>query len=588
MPRDNIVHIGRFDELTSVIDRVLTHQAETIFLVLDPEAQIAQNIFNLHLLKREAESVGKEIILVSTDARITALASKASFKVLDAIDFNESLSEAPLITNDSAIEIRTVGARTIRRRLMADILPPEQHTDDAPLELSKESLKIKRFIPEGLKSRSDDTLEEDLGGDTESLTHDFVSRNRRLKLKIPIGALGGVMHFFTSVFGFASSNIVRLFLALGGLGAVVVLIFVFSQILPRVTLSITPQRINDMITLQLVVDSNVSSADLERGIISGQILEERDEKDFVFEASGQVDINEYATGSITIFNEFSSSSQTLVASTRFLSADGQLFRTIETIVVPGATIEGGSIIGSSTSVRVRAAEPGAEYNIGSTTFSIPGFKGTEKYLAFYGKNEDVMSGGFQGVRAVVTQEDLEAAREKLETEFAPIVAGRLRNKIPDHLFVLEDSFSNEIEKIDFDVDGGDFEDSFTVHAIAYARIFLIDEKDITNAIEHYFRTSTEYSKEFELTESQQIDYTVREVDYNRGVASISLDVTQSFSRSIDSAQLSAEILGKNEIEVRQILSQKEELEKAQVRFWPFWVKSVPTDETRITIEIVVE
>jgi len=93
-----------------------------------------------------------------------------------------------------------------------------------------------------------------------------------------------------------------------------------------------------------------------------------------------------ATGIITIYNTYSSSPQTLVKTTRFVSEGGKLFRTTKTIVVPGADASSGKIVPGSTTVEVIASEPGNEYNIGPSTFSIPGFKGTPKYLAFYGES----------------------------------------------------------------------------------------------------------------------------------------------------------------------------------------------------------
>ena len=582
----NIIHVGRFDELATVIDKVVTHDATTLYLVLAPDAGIAQNFFNFQLLKQQADSVGKEIIVVSEDVRIRGIASKAAFAVTSSIDIAEETVENSF-DKTTVFQIRTAVAGNSSRRPIMDIIPPKG-VPKSPT-ISKKALKIKRFVPgkredgfEQIKKSKDRTSSvEYFLSSTRTASH----HKRRPFFSLRLPSLRAVARPLGASAAFMGGNAVKIFLILGGVSAVVVFMFVALQVLPRVTISVTPRSMEDTINFELVVDSNVSSADFERGVIPGQILEEKEERKFTFSASGSVDVDNYAEGSIRVFNEFSSSAQTLVANTRFLSAEGKLFRMVETIVVPGATIEGGKIIASSTFVQVRAAESGDNYNIGPTTFSIPGFKGTEKYLAFYGKNESSMEGGYQGVRAVITAEDIENAREKIENEFVPIIEGRLRNKIPDHLFVLEESFDSDLEELDFSADEGGFEDFFTVRAVARARTFLLEEADVENAVEYQFRNSSQYSKKFELAQTQNIEYVIKEVNYAKGVVSVSLNVKQLFSRSINANTLLAEVLGKSEIEVRQILSSKEELEKAQVRFWPFWVKSVPFDEADVTIEI---
>ena len=59
------------------------------------------------------------------------------------------------------------------------------------------------------------------------------------------------------------------------------------------------------------------------------------------------ELNEKARGSLTVYNEYSSSPQTLVATTRFESPEGKIFRIEKNIVVPGAKIEEGKIIAST-------------------------------------------------------------------------------------------------------------------------------------------------------------------------------------------------------------------------------------------------
>jgi len=100
-----------------------------------------------------------------------------------------------------------------------------------------------------------------------------------------------------------------------------------------------------------------------------------------------------ASGIITAFNEYGSEPQLLIASTRFLSSNGKIFRTTKDVYVPGAQLNDDEIIPSSIDVEVMADYLGAEYNISPSDFTIPGFKGTVKYESLYGKSNTAISGG---------------------------------------------------------------------------------------------------------------------------------------------------------------------------------------------------
>jgi hypothetical protein len=66
------------------------------------------------------------------------------------------------------------------------------------------------------------------------------------------------------------------------------------------------------------------------------------------------------------------------------------------------------------------------------------------------------------------------------------------------------------------------------------------------------------------------------------------EIEQLFARIINIDDISAEVAGKGEVEVRKILSQKKELEKSQVRFWPMWVKAVPNNLEKIEVRVKIE
>lgn len=591
----DVIIIDSFDELASIIDKILTHGGDTIFLAVPRDAYIAQNVLNFQLIKREAESVGRQVIIISSDKRIQSLATQASLKVKD--DTENYLSK-----DGNSLESRK------QTRNVTDIISPENIHKDSSLvtdlrntrvarSISKSSLSEKKQATQnsevyekifGAPSKEEELIEQRSNFSTSVYNSNNRKSLRKKKGKLfsfkilPTKVFLNIFKKSFEVFTLSPFRIITIFLGIVIIGAI---IFVMLQVLPRATVILNPESKKEIITLNLIADSNISSVNLSKGIMPAQVLEEKLEKSFTFSSTGKIDVNEFATGKVTIYNEYSSSPQTLVASTRLVSSTGQLFRITETVIIAGATIEGGKIISNSTIVNVKAAKPGSDSNIGSTTFSIPGFKGTDKYLSFYGESKEKMTGGFTGERVVVTEKDITEAKKKVENEFLPQAAEGLQAKIPEDLIVLEDSFDASLITLDINAQPQDPKNSFTINAVAVARTFLIREEDINNAIAYQFINSLEYSKEFELSDSRNINYTVKEIDYTKGYVEFTMKVDQIFNKKLDAMAILDEIRGKDEIEVRRILSRKSELERAEVRFWPFWVKRIPNNIEDIEIKV---
>jgi hypothetical protein len=142
-------------------------------------------------------------------------------------------------------------------------------------------------------------------------------------------------------------------------------------------------------------------------------------------SSGQQMANDKASGVIIIYNT-SKSSQKLIASTRFESSNGHIFRISQPITIPAAS---GPTPGS-VEAAITADKAGPEYNVGLADFTIPGFKGDPKYNQFYGRSKTPIQGGFSGLKNTVADPDLKAARDKIHTELANNLVNEAKKDIP--------------------------------------------------------------------------------------------------------------------------------------------------------------
>ena len=146
-------------------------------------------------------------------------------------------------------------------------------------------------------------------------------------------------------------------------------------------------------------------------------------------ASGEEQVSEQATGSITIFKT-TAGSERLIKNTRFESPEGLIYRITESVVVPGGTSdEPGQV-----EAEVFADEAGDEYNLGANVrFSIPGFAEggfTELFESIYAVNQNSISGGYDGPRYIVEESDLEEVMSGLHQELQDALAARVDSEKP--------------------------------------------------------------------------------------------------------------------------------------------------------------
>jgi len=169
--------------------------------------------------------------------------------------------------------------------------------------------------------------------------------------------------------------------------------------------------------------------------IAVRVLDETQDISLTYEVTGENSVSgKKASGSVVIYNEYSSSSQTLIATTRLQSTDGKIFRLLKNVVVPGTTNVGGTIQPGAIEAEVVADQAGSDFNIDPTDFKIPGFANGPKFDKFYAKSSSSFSGGTSdgtsGGSAKVTQQDIDSAKAKAEAaindKINSVISGELQ------------------------------------------------------------------------------------------------------------------------------------------------------------------
>lgn len=334
---------------------------------------------------------------------------------------------------------------------------------------------------------------------------------------------------------------------------------------------------------KLTVDVKTQQIDLSSNAIPGTILKEEQKTSQEFPSSGRTTKEARAKGIIRVYNAYSTDPQVLVATTRFVSADGKLFRSSERVTIPGGSYQGGKLQPGFLDIEAEADQPGEEYNIGPSTFSIPGFAGTARYTAFYGKSSDPMKGGFKGETFEVVQKDLNDAENSLKAKLLEAVRVSLTNKVSEEIIILDEAAHKEFSIPVFSAKPGEERVSFVADGAISFEALVFNKSDLENFVKNYI--NSQISKEQELNlKSLKIDYSLETASIDQGKMILNLEITAQIHFKISEKELKEEIMGKPLSQAEEFLAKDPRIAKLEINLWPFWVKKVPQAEDRIKIE----
>ncbi|MFA5355448.1 MAG: hypothetical protein WC302_01840 [Candidatus Paceibacterota bacterium] len=371
------------------------------------------------------------------------------------------------------------------------------------------------------------------------------------------------------------------------LGILAILFFA----LPKAEVSYWPQT--DPLNLETTLTIDVSSQEInvDSRTIPGAFFDKEQTVTEEFQATGHATREGKASGKITVYNEYSTNSQLFVSTTRFVSAEGKVFRTPVAVTIPGGHYEGGKLVPGEKEIEVTADESGPEYNIGATTFSIPGLAGTAKYTKFYAKSSQPMTGGFLAGASFVTEDDIDDAKTSVtgkakdQAEEA-LLSGLGAEEMKDYISI-ENAVNTKIMEESSSALKNQEAGSFTYRAKARSRTMVFKKDDLKEFAKQFLESKmTEGMAIYE--ESIEIDYVQESINIDSGKIIISAVISAKSYLEIDENNLRSLIAGKSLAGSKVIAENQIGVTKAEVDFWPFWVKTAPNNQDKIEVQMKID
>lgn len=288
--------------------------------------------------------------------------------------------------------------------------------------------------------------------------------------------------------------------------------------------------------------------------------------------------NDPAQGQITIYNA-QPTPQQLIKNTRFSTPDGLIFRIHDSITVPaGTATTPGTLV-----VTAYADAGGDKYNVGATTFKLPGLAGTKASDLVYAKSVGAMTGGFSGTRPSVSQTTKDAKATELQTELTKSLDTDIKAKIPQGYVLVPGASFMTFEQ---QPSGSSASGSVDVKEKGTLTAVLLPSDSLAKAIA--YRVIGTYSGQpVSLASVDSLKLApaggVAPVAGSPFTFTLTGDVTIVWN--VDQSKIAGAVAGKTRDSAQVVLSGFPEVDKAVLVLRPFWASTFPQDPTHITVTV---
>lgn len=536
------VFVDRNEPVAAVVEKILAETDADIILVVPRNARIAETLSNFHLLNREADGAGKRLTIESVDEEVLALAKAAKIPAshpLFSPTGSRSLSDIVPAADEERKPMKRKPARSARpsRGSKKFAFRPETPEEEEMVAEAEVIEREEEFAPK-IKEK------------TKRLRHRRLPR-RSLTVVVLVAALFAFSVWAAGAF--------------------------FSRAEIKINFAETPWEGE----VEILATKAVAEVDVNGRIIPAEVFRDKRNLTQFFPATGRSEVSEKAKGRLIIYNAYSSQPQILVATTRFETPDGKIYRLDNRVVVPGAEIKDGKIVPRSIEAAVTADKAGEEYNVGPVEkLTIPGFKGTARYQGFYGALPEGASGGFVGEKAIPTDADIAAAKDKMTAILRSSLESNLLSGRPAEFKIPLGASEMEVSKMSVNKTTDD-KGNFGIIGVAEFRAIGFREADLNTIL---LDVASQEHPEMDFR-SLEVDYANVRPAYDKGELRFLATARGELAPTFSAEEFKAQVAGENLNSVRSRILKLPRLTDAKVSVWPVWLRRLPDDPAKITLTL---
>jgi hypothetical protein len=327
-------------------------------------------------------------------------------------------------------------------------------------------------------------------------------------------------------------------------------------------------------------DSNTGTLPFDLVVINGT-------ENTTVKTLGEKNVSSSATGTVVIYNAFSSAPQSLNIDTRLEGSNGKIYKTLTKTTVPGMDKDGtpGSIV-----VKIYGSAAGTDYNSAPLDFKIFGFKGTPKYAKIYARSSGDITGGFIGQAPDMSNSDNAVAISSLTTTLQAKLLAQAINQIPSGFILFKDAVfldTNDIngqQNISSTYDKNNNMTTVTLTGTLYGILF--NEQKLTQKIAEDSINKYDGSDVY-ISNIRDLVFTLTNKDNtsfdNLQTINFNLSGPAKIVWRLDVDKFIGDLLGKSKSDFNKILSEYPNIDSATLTTSPIWRTSIPDQAKNIKV-----
>lgn len=556
--KKDTVYIDNDDEITSITDKVQSANSQIVALVLPKRCTVLQSTVNMKILNRGAQSAGKKVVLITSEAALMPVAGAAGVFVAKTLQ-SKPIVPQQLLVNDDVVDTVT--------------------EDDPSIDPSKTLAELAgaAAIIDGSKDNPEDQPIE-LGDDPELKDEKAVTNNnakkdpnkKNKKLSIP---------------NFESFR-VKLFLGVIVLILLVAGWYVATNVLPRAIVTVITEKNTIPVSMSLTANTSATTIDADKKIVPAQTktLEKTETKKF--QSTGEKDAGTRASGSVYFVNcnkddKLSDTPRTVPSGTG-VSSGGLTFITQEEVVVQPSGFSGNNCKSDkpSAEVKVVASEGGDKYNVSARTYTVAG------YPTMTAKDTAGMSGGTTKIVKTVSQTDCDNAKNELLNASTEPYRKELTTQLQAAgLTPVTDTFSVTSSKANCSPAVGAEAIESTASVTFKASMIGINTAGLEQLVNSEATKSIEGSQEIIDSGVKSASLTVKERQANGDIV---IDYKSDAQTGIkqDADMIAKSIAGKKRGDTQSYIRSLPGVSDVRVDYRPAWVSRTPKNVKHITVKFV--
>ncbi|MFA5925298.1 MAG: hypothetical protein WC831_00025 [Parcubacteria group bacterium] len=367
---------------------------------------------------------------------------------------------------------------------------------------------------------------------------------------------------------------------------VMVAIFVANYTLARVYITIHPKIDKKSSEIGLTVDIKSEKPDFSNMILPGKIVESQGEITKKTDSVSEQKIEDFAKGTVKIKNIWKKDF--------FLQTGAQLVQG-ESPESVGATTKNIFILDHEVNVlangeidaAVTAKNKGAVGNIPRGKFY---FLRMSKWNRerIWAENTENFSGGEKIIR-IATQDDINRAFQAAAEELGKKEIEKMTAELETVQKISPGFTRVEIMESRASIEPKTETENFEVTVKGKVSTIVYNEKDLREMAIERFKNQIGSSQEIESIDEGSIKYELTDISGNDGKANVKITIPAILMAKLPSKILEKKsIVGYNGAALQERYAKFPEISSIDVKFFPFWIKSVPNFESQIGFEIKAE